>query len=115
MTLVIEFNCWQNGEYINFFIDYIQNHLYIRSHHIIAEYLHKNGLNRANTHDFNEISYKFLMKQIQLIAKAKKLGFIENFSKKTYKLTKRIQDFEILREELKKIKFNPGKKTFTGP
>ena len=71
----------------------------------MGEYLQKNGLNNANTHIFKEVSYKFLIKQKQFISKAKKLGFIENYSRKTYKPTKKIREPEILRKELKRIQF----------
>ena len=95
-------DCWHNGEYFTFFIEYLQNHVYIKSKSMVKDYFKKIELDITH---INEYLRKFLSRQNRYIIKAKELAYIEHYGKKTYKRTKKVQDPEPLIKEFKKIRF----------
>ena len=93
---------WDNGEYIIFFIKYLQLHTYIKSKHIIKDFFRKIELNDMLT---NEYYRQFLIRQNRYIKKALDMGYLEFYNSVTYKHTEKVQNPEPLIKALKKIKF----------
>lgn len=99
------FDCWHNGDYIDFFLRYLQNHVYIKSKNIVKDFFNEI---EPNSDILNEYYRKFINRQIRCIKKALDLGYIEHYNNFTYKQTNKVQDPDPLKKELKKMKFkNP--------
>lgn len=96
------FECWHTGVFLDFFIEYLKQHTYIKSKHIIKDFFKKIELKDTLT---NEYYRRFLNRQTRYIRYALDMGYIESYNNCTYKHTKKIQDPEPLIKELKKIKF----------
>ena len=99
------FDCWHNGDYIDFFLRYLENHVYIKSKNIVKDFFNEIELNTGLSKEYYR---RFLNLQTRYIKKAHDLGYIELYTPRTYKQTNKVQDPDPLKKELKKIKFkNP--------
>lgn len=96
------FECWHTGVFLDFFIEYLKQHTYIKSKHIIKDFFKKIELNDTLT---NEYHRRFLTRQSRYIKHALDMGYIKFYNHVTYKHTKKVRDPEPLIKELKKIKF----------
>lgn len=96
------FECWNNGEFLNFFIEYLQKHTYFKSKHIIKAFFCKIQLPNILVKEYYR---KFVTRQLYYIRIAHKTGYIEPYNNFTYKHTRKVQNPRPLIRELKKIKF----------
>lgn len=71
-------------EYVSFFINYLNNHLYFTSSEIVRAFLKLYDISVLKK-PFHKIFNKLMFKQRRFIEIAKKQKYITQYSKKTYK------------------------------
>ena len=96
------FECFHNGIFRDFFIEYLQEHTYFKSKHIINAFFHKIQLPNILVKEYYR---KFVARLFYYIRIAYKMGYIRSYNKLTYKHTKKIQNPGPIIKELKKIRF----------
>ncbi|MFW9973222.1 MAG: hypothetical protein ACFFDF_23765 [Candidatus Odinarchaeota archaeon] len=95
-------DCWFNGEYMHFFVSYLQQHKYIKTKDIIKSYFNENKLPKELCEEYYR---SFLARQVWYLNIASKFGYLEKYNTVTFKHTKKIQNPGPLIKELKKIRF----------
>ena len=94
------FNFLESEDYIQFFISYLQDHVYIKSLSIIKKYFYLKNPELFSKRHFNNLLKNLVRKHIGFIRIVKNLGFVEYYSRNIYKKTKKEIDTEILLKKL---------------